>query len=860
MASTDPIAASLRRQQAVSAFLPLFFVSGATSLVYQTVWARQLHLVFGTSTFAIATVLTAFMGGLAIGGLVMARFADGVRRPLVVYGALECAIGAYAVVFPAILTLLTPVYLAVARDWQPGPVGFAVAQLALVGTALVVPTALMGATLPLLARFATDRLGAAGDRVGTLYSVNTAGAVFGTWVAGFVLLPWLGLWTTTLLAAGSNVVLGLAAFSLAFWMGHAGVPPVTEDVEPAEPLLVAVAVAMALAGFASLVYEVAWTRVLGLLIGPTVYAFSVMLLAFLVGIAIGGKLGGPAADRVFAKRGTAGVLELLAAVELGVAGLSWLLMYLYPELPFWYVWLFDWLGVASRPGLMWGIGTLISGLVMTPPAILMGFAFPVAVRLCVRGDGLGGPVGLIYGANTLGGVLGAGLAGFVLLPWLEVAGTLYIAELANIAAALGLVALAGRRRSGAVLVVLALMLALIGRKGPWDKHIMTAGLHHYVSHFKDHSREGIQHFSVDSYELLYYREGLSSVVTVGRTSDSESLWLANNGKVDASAKGDGPTQVLCGLLAMQFVDTPKTAAVVGLASGVTAGVIALSPAVERLDIVEIEPALVEASEFFLEQNHGVLHDPRTRVVANDARNHFLLIDPETYDLVASEPSNPWISGVANLFTREFFVLGRSRLKPGGVWAQWLPTYGLGDGELRTLIVTFADVFPHVLVYATIDNSDVVLLGSDRPLSPTLEASQRIFENPKLAMELRNVDVEDPIVLASRFMFDETAVAGMREGVTLNTDDNMRIEYIAPLKIHANTTPENMRFLAKYARLPWAPGTADALQLADLANSYAESDDAARTEAAFRAAAALLAPGDPLREEWLRNARAVAPKD
>jgi len=855
MAPADPIATHLRRQRAVRVFLPLFFTSGATSLVYQTVWARQLHLVFGTSTFAIATVLAAFMGGLAVGGLVMGHFADRVRRPLRLYAALELCIGLYAVAFPSLLSLLTPLYLAIGGSWNPGFFGLATVQLVLVGAALLLPTAMMGATLPLLARFATDRLGAAGERVGTLYGVNTAGAVFGTWLAGFVLLPGLGLWATTLLAAGANGLLGVAAAALSSWSGE-GIPRVERDVEVAVPLQVSVAIAMGLAGFAALVYEVAWTRVLGLLIGPTVYAFSVMLLAFLVGIAVGGLLGGRVADRVLGLRGIRGVLVLLAGVEVGVAALSWLLVHLYPELPFWYVWLFDWLGVAGRPGLMWGLGTLISGLVMTPPAVLMGFAFPVAVRLVVQGDQLGRPVGWIYGANTLGGVVGASLAGFVLLPWLEVSGTIYVAGLANLGAALLLVARGIRGRAMRVLVGVVIAVAWMGRWAPWDQRLMTSGLHHYIGHFDDHTRAGIQQFGVDSYELLYYREGLTSVVTVGRTLDSASLWLANNGKVDASAKGDGPTQVLCGLLAMQFLEEPRDVAVIGLASGVTAGAIALSPAVARLDIIEIEPAVIEASDFFIEVNHDVLRDPRTRVVTNDARNHLLLTPPAQYDLVASEPSNPWISGVANLFTQEFFALGRSRLKPGGVWAQWLPTYGLGDRELRTLMVTFSDVFPHVLVYSTIDNADVVLLGSDRPLVPSVEASSSVFADPRLAKELRAVGIRDPAELASRFVFDERAFARMGEGVVRNTDDNMHIEYVAPLRIHAETSQENVRWMAKYARLPWPEGEADALQLADLARAYSESGDGVRARTAYLTAAAMLPVGDPLRQEWIWSAEAL----
>ena len=860
MATVDPIAAHLRRHRAVRVFLPLFFVSGATSLVYQTVWVRQLQLVFGTSTFAIATVLAAFMGGLAVGGLVMASVADDIQRPLRQYAFLECAIGLYALGFPALLSATTPLYLGAADRFSSGPIGFAVIQFGLVGALLILPTAFMGATLPLLARFAIDTLGTAGERVGLLYGVNTAGAVVGTWMAGFVLLPGLGLWRTTLLASGANVVLGISAFALSRW--SEGVPSVSESSLSASPvsssprMAMPLALAVGLAGFASLVYEVAWTRVLGLLIGPTVYAFSVMLMAFLVGIAAGGFVGGRAADWILRRHGVSGVFACFAAVEIGVAGVSWLLIYLYPELPFWYVWLFDGLGVAERPAWMWGLSTLISGLVMTPPAFLMGAAFPMAVRLAVRGDRLGRPVGWLYGANTLGGLLGAAMGGFLLLPSLDVSGTLYVAELANLLAALVLVWAGVGRRARIPLVLSAGLVAVLGPWAPWDQRLMTSGLHHYVGHFEDHSRAGIQRFGVDSYELLYYREGLTSVVTVGRTLDSESLWLANNGKVDASAKGDGPTQVLCGLLALQFVESPRDVAVIGLASGVTAGALSLSPAVERLDIVEIEPAVLEASEFFREVNHDVLRDPRTRIVTNDARNHLLLTPRQTYDLVASEPSNPWITGVANLFTAEFFELGKGRLKPGGVWAQWLPTYGLGSRELRTLMRTFGDVFPYVVVYSTIDNADVVLLGSDRPLVPSLNAAERLFADPQMAAELRTVGITDAVELTSRFMFDQRAFAKMGGGDVRNTDDNMHIEYVAPLRIHAQTSQENVRWMARYSVLPWSPETSDALALADLARSYAESGDAGRTREAYLAAAARLPAGDPLHEEWTRRAAAV----
>ncbi|MEZ4317966.1 MAG: fused MFS/spermidine synthase [Myxococcota bacterium] len=381
----DELAAGLRREQAITALLPLFFVSGATALVYQTLWNRDLHLVFGTSTFAIATVLSAFMAGLALGGAVMARFADRTPRPLAVYGVLEAVIGIYALAFPWIVGAARLVYLQTWHALEPSPAVFGLIQFAIVGVTLLLPTAAMGATLPLLARFATSRLGTAGDRIGTLYAVNTAGAVFGTWFAGFVLLPSAGLWLTTVLAASANLLLGAAAIGLDRWNGaDQQTVDVRDDLRvPFTPEIVMVAFALGLAGFSSLVYEVAWTRLLGLMVGASVYAFSVMLLAFLVGIAIGGKVGGPLADRALKRSGVAGVLWLLGGVEAGVAVLSYGLMYVFPELPFWYVWIFDLTGAAESPTMMWVTSLVVSGLVMTPPAVLMGIAFPVAVRAVV---------------------------------------------------------------------------------------------------------------------------------------------------------------------------------------------------------------------------------------------------------------------------------------------------------------------------------------------------------------------------------------------------------------------------------------------------------------------------------------------
>ncbi len=862
----DAFIGALRRERAALALLPLFFLSGATALAYQTLWARELHLVFGTSTFAIATVLAAFMAGLAVGGFLMGRLADRLSRPLSAYGWIEVGIGAYALLFPGLLSLATPLYLGAWRLLEPPPVVFGLVQFVLVGALLLVPTALMGATLPLLARFATDSLAAAGDRVGTLYAVNTAGAVFGTWACGFLLLPLLGLFGTTWVAAGANLLLGVLALALDRWARGGEAAPVAADLP--DPTFrsggLAVAVAIGLAGFASLTYEVAWTRVLGLMLGASVYAFSLMLLAFLVGIALGGWIGGRASDALLARVGQRGLLVALAAVQVGVAGLSWGLIFVFPELPFLYVGLFDLLDGERSAFLTWTVSMTVAVAVMTPPAVLMGAAFPMAVRAVVGDvEALGGPVGRIYGFNTAGSVLGAALAGFVLLPTLAIDGTVLVAVGGNLAAAVVLLAeglrLGARRAAvgGFVLTggvgVVAAGIAL----APTDaatlqrrQLLLTAGMYKYVSELSDRSREGVLHYAVEQYDLLYYREGLSSVVTVARNRGSGNIWLANNGKVEASTTVDMPTQVMVSLLPFPFAEAPREVLVIGLASGITAGAVTRVESVERIEVVELEPAIEEAARFFDAQNHGVLDDPRVELVYNDARNHLLLAAPGSYDIIISEPSNPWISGVSNLFTEEFLRMGRTRLAPGGVWSQWVQMYGMDDEDLRALLATFAEVYPHVALFMTVEDADLVLLGSERPLEPRLATLEAALERwPGYRAELEVVGLEEPLRLLSAWQMDRPAIRQMTRGTRLNTDDNMRIEYAAPLNLHRSTSAANVEMLLSHAQVPAGLDPAEQLVLAA---HYLRRDDFERgVEAAL---GALEAAGGPEAGAGIAEAR------
>ena len=816
------------------ALLPLFFLSGATSLVYQTVWARQLHLVLGTSSFAITTVLAAFMAGLGAGGLIAARSADRVRRPLRAYAILELGIGLYALALPSLIGGVTaPLYLTIHRAWDPGPVMFGAIQGLLVGILLLPPTAAMGATLPLLARLAVDRLGRAGERIGLLYGVNTAGAVLGTAAAGLWLLPSFGLWSTTVATATGNLILAAVAWGLG--ADEVGAPE--DDLErdlidgAIDPDRTALGLVGA-AGMAALILEVAWARLVGLVLGGTTYAFTAMLLAVLLGIALGGRYGGLLADQALRRGGTGGVLRSLAAVQIGVAALCWGATFVWGELPYWFVWLYDGLAGSVWSGAPYAASMVLCVLVMLPPAALMGAAFPMAVR-AAAGDGasMGRPVALAYAANTLGGVVGAIAAGFVLLPLWTLRSTVAVAAGIDLLAAGVALARAGDRPQAlAVLAAVAVPFAL---PAPWDPLWMSGGMHHYVSQFDSHSREGIRWFATGDQELLFYREGLSTVVTVGRNTQTGNRWLANNGKVDASSSGDMPTQVLCALLATQHVQRDDSEGlVIGLASGVTAGAAAQTPGIAQLEVVELEAAIFEAAAFFEAENFGVLSDPRVRLVANDGRNHVLRAPAQRWDWVVSEPPNPYLSGVANLFTRDFWRIGRTRLRPGGVWAQWVQLYGMGTDDAMSLLRTFAHVFPHVALYGALEETDraqvdLVLVGSDRPIHPSFAAAEGLLADREAAEALRRVGVDEAADLVAMHLMDRDGLlAYVGEGPEV-TDDNMRIEYSAPLYLHRDTQVDNWDRLAAAAQVPWEHLPDDAERLEALARSYAARGDERR---------------------------------
>lgn len=790
------------RKARIAVYL-MFFLSGAAGLVYEVVWLRMLILVFGSTQFAVGTILTAFMGGLALGSFLFGRRIDRHGNPLRLYGLLELGIGLYALLIPLLFDLLVPVYTTIWNRFAPSFFTFSLIRFGFIMLVLIVPTSLMGGTLPILSKFVTRREDAIGMSVGTLYAINTFGAVVGTAAAGFFLIAAFGSRATLLTAAAINLVIGL--FSLLLSRGRepaeaAHVSTVPEPLEdrPAIPrdarLLLLI---VGGTGFVAMIYEIAWTRVLALIIGSSVYAFTIMLTTFLVGLALGAAVVAGLADRVRGRY----AIELLIGLLAGTAVAAFGTLLTFNQLPYYFTRLYHL--VRGNQPLIFAIEFLIAFVVMLLPTLLIGGIFPLVLRHCSeRISRLGRSVGSVYASNTVGTILGSFLAGFFLIPLVGIQGSILLAISLDLllAAILVIGATGGLRRLtgwslplrlGGVAVLVLLGVGLNLASPSWNTLVMNSGVYQYAEGFeKDQlTPEGFMEFAVGDFDLLFYEEGMTVSVMVVYQDSADSYFLAVNGKIDASSSGDMPTQLLSGHLPVLLTQDASNALVIGYASGITVGAVTRH-ALEEITAVEIEPAILRGSRYFNAFNNKPMEDPRVRIIKNDGRN-YLLVNDEKYDVIISEPSNPWMTVAANLFTREFFELGASRLKPGGVFTQWLQMYGMSTEDLKVLLRTFRSVFPHVLVFNTIDRADLVLVGARHPLSFDLGELKSRMSELSVGVDLRRIKVETPQDLLSYFVFGDKELDSLLGEGPINTDDNALIEFRAPKSLTMETRDANM---------------------------------------------------------------------
>ena len=788
----------------------LLFASGACALAYQTAWTREFRLIFGASTAASAAVVAVFMGGLGLGGWLIGPRADRRPNPLALYARLEGLVAVTAAATPWLLGLVRQAYLGLGGTVALGPFLGTLVRIVLAGLVLLPPTIVAGGTLGAAAR-AVERAGDPRRRAtAMLYGLNALGALAGCLATTFFLLERLGTRRTLWLACAANLLVALAAGALS--RGQAAAPAEGAATEtdvpledapaapsaraPASPAFVLAAAAVV--GFAFFLMELVWYRMLGPILGGTVYTFGLVLAVALAGIAIGGI-----AYPIVVARRVPG-LSLFAATCLAEAACLAVPYAMGDRLAL--------LALRLRPGPGAGLWmhvqawTVVTGIVVLPAAVVAGAQFPLLIALLGGGRrAVARHVGLAYFWNTIGAIVGALAGGFGLLPLLTAPGCWRAAALLLTALALAALLAAPTRPRPAIALTLVgsaaialLLLALPGPTAAWRHSGVGVGRIVTFGAGPLTGPNGRRAWLNDSRRfVLWEREGVESSVALQAFN---GLAFVVNGKIDGNARNDAPTQVMGGLLGCLLRPGVKRSMVIGLGTGSTAGWLAEVPGMERTDVVELEPAILEVARLCGPVNRRALENPRVHVSTGDARE-VLMAGRGAYDLVFSEPSNPYRAGVASLFTREFYEAVEARLSPDGVFLQWVQAYEVDERTIATILATLASVFPEVEVWQ-VHNVDLVLVASRRPLRHRADDLQTRLRAEPFATALRVAwRVRDLDEFLSAFVAGPALARQLlASGESVATDDLNPVEFSFARMVAQRTAFDVERMRASAAAL------------------------------------------------------------
>ena len=809
-------------------FIVLYLLSGAAALLYEVTWLRLLTLTMGHTTAAVGAVLTAFMGGLAIGAWLGGRISGHLarRRALRIYAALEATVALFALAMPLALGAMKPVLASAYADGTGGAL-FNLVRLAISIVLIALPASAMGASFPVgIVAVGDSGVGvrdSKGSDASELYAVNTIGAAVGAAVTGFVLLPALGLFGTTLvgvllngIAAAGALVLGGRITELSNRSNQANHPThPTRLTGPTRPTgstrLSLAAIALAVSGLAALVYEVTWTRVLAMTLGPTTYAFSAMLVAFITGLAIGSTVGATLVPRTRQPGVWLGVAMIAsaAAALLASARVDYLPLTIAATA-----------GRADASfGSVFALDLGIAIAMQLPMTIALGATFPFAIAVASgTTEAEAGAAATIYAANTAGAIAGALAGSFILIPRLGLQTSLQIASI--LATVTGWFVAwhfadrvphrrgrGPRVRSWSSTVALA-VIAFALMAPQWNHTRLVSGAYRLAPVLAARDLET----ALDTGDLIYYREGAAGTVSVRQLIGVRSL--AIDGKVDASNGSDMLTQKLLAHLPLLLHENPRSVYIIGLGSGVTLGA-ALTHPIDRAVVSEISPEVVAASNAFAAENHDALRDRRTQLIVGDGRSHLVLSD-EQYDVIISEPSNPWMAGVSTLFTREFFAAARGRLRPGGILCQWAHTYNITDADLRSIVATFLSEFPEGSAWL-VGESDLLLIGSSSPIRALDTGVAYAWARPGVAADLADADVRNPFSVLTLFVARGGELREYAGNAALQSDDRLALEYSAPRAIYGryqNANIERLRAAAARAHAPPAVAATKANATAD----------------------------------------------
>ena len=764
------------------ATLLFFFVSGACGLLYQVVWTRKLVLLFGTTSYAVSTVLSIFFLGLGLGSLWGGRLADRTKKPLALYGVFEIIIGLWALAFILSIDHTEAAVVAALR-------AFASTRAVAVGLRgvlalgfLLVPVTLMGATLPLLAKFVSASNRTRGMRIGALYSINTFGAVAGCMMTGFALLALYGYTRTTLIGAAANIVAGALAIVLSRAAGDLSTTAEAEaspegDAGVSPRVVTLVVLGFAVSGFCALALEVLWTRLLVLVFLGTTYAFTTMLAAILCGIAAGSAVASAGVDR------HKNPFSAFAMVEIFI-GLSCLYMLAsFAGLPERFNEMrtgagFDWVKI-QRGKFLLSFGVLFV------PTFLFGMTFPFVVRAVTLARArLGRDIGRLYSANTFGGVLGSLAGGFVLMPLLGTHTGIVVISLMLFGVGMVLLLAApgrGKGFKGAAAAASLVLLGVVWQTMPED-----------VGYAMNRS------YLQESDEILHYREGVEGTVVVAQSTDAAGssdryLWI-NGMQATASIEKGVRMNRLQGALPLLFDREPREVLFMCFGSGITAGTLGLSEEFERIDAVELSEDVLEAGPFFKRDNLGVLDNPKVNFIVDDGRN-VLLTTRKKYDVITFEPMPMAQAGVSTFYTKEYYEHCLDHLTPGGLVSQWVPLHSLDAGIVRSLTRTFTSVFPEYCAWFV--NADVFLIGSNEPLAIDYAAVERRVNRPGVQEALRAVGFHDVAELLTCFFMGKEHVDAFSAEGTIMTDDRPWAEFVAPKVMYEKNVDQSLRELIPF---------------------------------------------------------------
>ena len=778
--------------------LIFFFVSGATGLIYEVVWTRLLTRVMGNTHYSIATVLTIFMTGLALGSYLGGRWIDKKKNALLFYAALEGVIGVYCLLIPSIIESASPLFEWVYQTQTESYSKASLYRFFICGAILLIPTSLMGATLPILSKYVSRNSSFVGRDVGTLYSLNTFGAFFGALSSAFIFMQMWGILATIWFAAALNIM--IAATIYIFFRSDMQTVPNQElgqskesiKLSPLKPSSLSVnsifiLLAFSFSGWCALTYQVAWNRILSLLLGSSIYAFSIILATFILGLALGtvvfsrwiNKLKNP--------------LVVFGLLQLGIGVSALIMIPLFENIPFINRWVYqNW--SMEFITIQWSVFLMVFCFLFIP-TFFMGGQFPVVIRLVVtKMDMLGHSIGKVYAFNTAGTIIGSFLAGFVLIPWIGVQNTILVAVVLNLLVGTALLVFSIDLSLNIKIYLLPAILVLCLLYGssmePWDKSVISSGSYmpYRIGDLKEAEKK--------TNKILYFKEGTHTTVTT-ELSVSGNIFLRVNGKTDASLAMDMRTQLLSGYLPMFLHENPESVLVIGQGSGITLGAVEQFP-IKSADLVEISSAVIEGSRYFDSFNHNALNDDRLKIILADGRNHIALAN-QKYDVIISEPSNPWISGVGALFTNSFFKLMKKRLNPGGVACIWVHT-NMSPMNFKSVARTFSENFEKVTMWESIVGDDYLLIGSDSEYSLSYSEVDKVLSNEIRGKDLFRIGISTVRDLMSLLIMNREGILSFSKEAPIHTDDNSLLEFNAPQYIYKDERDVLVRQLTPFVRI------------------------------------------------------------